>query len=105
MPDKFEQFAIVELMGRQVIAGLVSEQVIGGSAFVRVDVPETEGEPAFTKFYGSGSIYCLTPCNEATARAAVAGLRPKPINLYQLNLPSQVDPRIDDDEDLSDDIR
>lgn len=89
MTESFEQYCIVELMGRQVIAGKVTEQVIGGSAFLRVDVPETEIEAAFTKFYGPGSVYCLTPCDEATARAAVAGLRPKPINIYQLNLPSR----------------
>ncbi len=45
MADKFEQFAIVELFGHQIIAGLVSEQVIGGQGFVRVDVP-TIGERA-----------------------------------------------------------
>lgn len=100
MADIFEQFCIVELMGRQVIAGKVSEQVIGGSAFVRVDVPGIEETPAFTKFYGAGSIYCLTPCDEATAIAAVKGLRPKPINVYQLNLPSNS--IVDDNDDNED---
>jgi len=89
MSEGFEQYAIVELMGRSVLAGLVTEQVIGGSAFVRVDVPAANGIPAFTKFYGAGAIYCITPCDEATARAAVIGLRQKPISLYQLNLPAR----------------
>ena len=40
--QKFEGFAIVELMGRNVIAGYVSEQVIAGAALLRVDVPATE---------------------------------------------------------------
>jgi hypothetical protein len=88
MSETFSNFAIVELMGRSVIAGLVTEAVIGGSPFIRVDVPEMNGIPAFTKFFGQGSIYCITPCDEATARAAVEGLRSKPINLYMLNLPA-----------------
>jgi len=87
MAQSFDSFCIVELMGRQVIAGRVTEQTIGGCALLRVDIPEVDGTPAFTKFYGASSIYCLTPCDEATARAAVAGLRPKPVNVYQLNLP------------------
>jgi len=83
----FEEWAIVELFGHQIIAGKVSEQVIGGQGFVRVDVPEVNGQPGFTKFYGAGAIYAMTPTDEATALAAVQGLRKKPIELYQLNLP------------------
>lgn len=90
MTEKFEQFAIVELMGRNVIAGLVSEAVIGGQAFVRIDVPGTQDTPAFTKFYGAGAIYCITPTDEETARAAVAGLRQKPIDVWKLNLPERI---------------
>lgn len=100
MPDTFDQFCIVELMGRQVIAGRVTEQVIGGQAFVRVDVPETPSIPAFTKFYGAGAIYAMTPCDEATARVATAGLRQKPVNIYQLNLPSSISAQIEDEEDM-----
>lgn len=36
---KFESWCIVELFGHQRIAGLVTEQTIGGCNFVRVDVP------------------------------------------------------------------
>jgi hypothetical protein len=101
MSDKFEQYAIVELMGRQVIAGLVTEQNIGGNAFVCVDVPEAGGIKAFTKFFGPGSIYCITPCDQETAQAAVEGLRTKPINVYMLNLPSRSSVDVDDDEEAS----
>lgn len=73
----FKQHCIVELFGHQVIAGLVSEQQIGGTSFVRVDVPETKARPAFTKFFGSNAIYAITPVDEATAkRAAEAGQAP-----------------------------
>lgn len=73
----FKQHCIVELFGHQVIAGLVSEQQIGGTSFVRVDVPETKTRPAFTKFFGPGAIYAITPVDEATAmQAAEAGEAP-----------------------------
>jgi len=104
MNDKFEQFAIVELFGHQVIAGKVSEQVIGGQGFVRVDVPAVDGQEAFTKFYGSGAIYAITPCDEDTAMAAVIGLKRKPIDVWKLNLPQLTvkSGRDDEDDELED---
>lgn len=87
MSDKFEQNCIVELFGHSVIAGLVSEQPIGGQSFIRIDVPEIDGIPAFSKFYGPGAIYCMTPCDQETVIEAVKGLRKKPIELYKLNIP------------------
>lgn len=100
MSEKFEQFAIVELFGHQIIAGMVSEQVIGGQGFVRVDVPTVEGQEGFTKFYGAGAIYAITPCNEETMTAAVLGLRQKPIDVWKLHLPQlQTGSNRADDED------
>jgi hypothetical protein len=87
MTEAFEQFAIVELFGHNVIAGKVSEQVIGGQGFVRVDVPATQDQSGFTKFFGPGAIYAITPCDEGTMLSAVAGLRQKPIDVWKLNLP------------------
>jgi len=87
MGEKFEQFAVVELFGHQIIAGKVSEQVIGGQGFIRVDVPAVDGYEAFTKFYGAGAIYAITPCDEGTALASVMGLKMKPIEIWKLNLP------------------
>jgi hypothetical protein len=80
--SKFETWAIVELFGHQVIAGMVSEQVIGPGAFLRVDVPAVDGSPAFTRFFGQGAIYSITPVSEEVARLAVKRYAPKPVNIY-----------------------
>lgn len=98
MTEKFEQYAIVELFGRQVIAGLVTEQLLGNQGFVRVDVPAVNGQESFTKFYGPGAIYAITPCDEDTCKAAVLGLRQKPIDIWKLNLP-QLSVGDEDDDD------
>lgn len=98
----FEEFAVVELFGHQIIAGRVSEQVIGGQGFVRVDVPAVNGMDAFTKFYGPGAIYAITPTDETTILHIVQGLRSRPIDLWKLNLPSRPslpDETEDDDDD------
>ena len=99
MSEAFEQFAVVELFGHQVIAGKVSEQVIGGQGFVRVDVPTTDAQEGFTKFYGAGAIYAITPCDEETMLAAVNGLRQKPIDVWKLHLQLTAPRREDEDED------
>ena len=82
--ETFEQWSIVEIMGHQTYAGFVSEQTIGGASFVRVDVPGAgpNGEGAFTKLFGAGSIYCITPTSEEFARAAAARLDARPVSLY-----------------------
>ena len=89
--ETFDQWCIVELFGHSRIAGRVTEQTIGGTAFVRVDVPDTGKNKGFTKFLGSGAIYAMTPVDEQTARiAAEAFNAPPPIkqwDLSHLNLP------------------
>lgn len=84
MTETFDCFAILELFGHQIIAGHVSEQTISGQGFIRVDVPEVDGLPGFTKYYGPSAIYAITPTDEATVLHATRSLRPKPINTYQL---------------------
>lgn len=85
---KFETWAIVEIMGHKRFAGYVTEQAVGGSSFVRIDVPEItlvseKRLPAFTKLFGAGSIYCISPCTEETARAFAAQLRSEAFALYE----------------------
>lgn len=84
MAEAFESWAIVEIMGHQTYAGKVSEQVIGGSSFVRVDIPDTKEQPAFTKLFGSGSIYCITPTTEVVAKALAERHSRPPVSLYDL---------------------
>lgn len=84
MAEKFDHWAIVEVMGHQTYAGRVSEQTIGGTSFVRVDVPQTERGPEFTKLFGSGAIYAMTIVSEDVARLRAASLGLKPLSVYDL---------------------
>lgn len=78
----FETWAIVEIFGHTRLAGCVTETQIAGKGFVRVDVPDTDELPGFTRFYGPDAIYSITPCDETVARAAVLQLRQRPITVY-----------------------
>lgn len=79
--DKLDTWGIVEVMGHKKFAGHITEHVIGGAALIRVDVPAVESNAlpvdnaaAFCKLIGVGSIYCITPTDEETARKAAAAL-------------------------------
>lgn len=77
---KLETWAVVEAMGFKKLAGHVTEQEVAGSALIRVDVPETADEngerktSGYCKLIGVGSIYMITPCDEATARKAARSI-------------------------------
>jgi hypothetical protein len=102
----YEGWAIVEILGHQTFAGQVRPEPLFGTEMLRIDVPEiaersaTERRygpggygayevrypaiPGFTKFFGGASLYCLTPCTEEVARAAVIKLAKKPISAVYL---------------------
>ena len=84
--EAFEGHAIVEIMGHQTFAGYVSEQVVGGGAMVRVDVPAVGDEPAFTKLFGVASIYCITPVSEDVAFLAAKRTHSAPVSVYMPEL-------------------
>lgn len=81
---KFESWAIVEVMGHKRFAGHVTEQAFGSASMLRIDVPEIDDVPAFTKLIGVGSVYAITPCTEETARQAQKAFRVRPFSTYEL---------------------
>lgn len=100
----FDTWAILELFGHQVIAGRATEQTIGGCPFIRVDVPECDGQPAFTRFFGNGAIYSMTPVSEEVARYAIQRSTPRPVSAYGL-IPATTIERAEIDMDDDDDPR
>lgn len=98
-----DSWAVVEVMGHNTFAGRVREHVIGGTAFIRVDVPAIAESkevqygneytypaiPAFTKIIGAGSIYAITPCSEEIALKMAKRDRTKPVQILDLEVKSQ----------------
>lgn len=97
--NTFDSWAIIELFGHVKIAGQVSEQTIGGQGFVRVDVPEQDGYPAFTRFYGSGAVYSISPVSEEVARLAIEQIHPRPVSIYIPKLLAQPEHVYEEDYD------
>lgn len=82
--ERFEAWAIVELFGHSQIAGKCSEQNVAGTNFLRVDVPETEEQPSFTRLLGAGAIYAINPVTEEIARHWAKTLKVAPIDVWDI---------------------
>jgi len=83
MEAKFEEWAVLELMGHRRLAGLVTDAVIGGGAFLRIDIPGKDGRQT-TQYYSPQSVYCITPTTEEIARAVAAQNEPAPVYRWEL---------------------
>ena len=81
-----EFYAIVELMGHQKIAGKLTEQVLGGSSFIRVDVPELPDSPAFTRLLTDKAIYAINPVTEEVARHMARQIKAQPIQAWDARM-------------------
>ena len=75
-------WAVIELFGHQVIAGAVSKVEPFGSPMVQVDVPATDGQPAFTRQFNPSAIYGITYVSEAVALATANEVYHKPVKVY-----------------------
>lgn len=99
--EKFDQWGIVEVMGHRKYAGHITEQVIAGSALIRIDVPEVDvpkryehdssakSVPAYTKLVGIGSIYAITPTTEDIARAAAIEIARYESDVLPVRIPEE----------------
>lgn len=132
----FEGWAILEIFGHQRYAGFVTTEAFGQAVLFRVDVPPLEEREritkhygydddgksvppgstvkesavqGYTKFFGPGAIYAMTPCTQEAAREAVASMQPRKVSVVSMPPEAQVaalPPRFtdndDDDEDFDD---
>jgi hypothetical protein len=97
--EKFDCWAVVEVMGHSRYAGRVTEQAIGGCAFVRVDVPAVADRLPFTKLLSQGSIFAIMPCSEEAARKIASRIVDRPITIYQPSVQHELTHEESEDDD------
>lgn len=100
---------VLELFGHQRIAGYVSEYNFAGAAFVRVDVPQCDDVPGFTRMFHTNAVYCFNPVDEQTMLDVASSLRVKPLTPFDLSEirrkmqtalpPEAFDPELHEDDD------
>jgi hypothetical protein len=126
----FTGWAIVEVFGHQRYAGYVTTEAFGQAVLFRVDVPplaeresttqywtrDNTGKEmppgsrvkrlrvqGYTKYFGPGAIYALTPCTEDVATAAVDEMQPRTVQLVALPPAGVLAAGPDEDDENSDD--
>lgn len=110
MTEKLELFAIVELFGHQKMAGKVTEQSIGPTTFVRIDVPESEKQQSFTRLLNPSAIYAINPVTEDVMKDMAARFSAMPIEAWDIKRMNEkllalgkqevMEEDIDDDSDI-----
>lgn len=134
----FEGWAVLEIFGHQRYAGYVTTDAFGQAVLFRVDVPplpererttkcyeyvDGKGVPpgstvkeaavqGYTKYFGPGAIYAMTPCSQEVAEKSVAQTVTRSVSIVQLALPAaqlagavEADPYDDQDDDDDQDVR
>lgn len=84
MEEKFEIWAVVELMGHNKIAGRVTEHKFGNQSMLRVDVPGIDNLPAFTKIIAVNAIYAINPVTEQDAISYAGQIKAKPLDVWDM---------------------
>jgi hypothetical protein len=83
--EKFDLWCIIELFGHNRIAGRCTEQNVAGANMLRVDVPETGKNKAFTRILTAGAIYAINPVSEDVAKAVAESLNIAPITPWAIS--------------------
>lgn len=73
--EVIEQWAILEIMGHERLAGRVCETLIAGTKLLQVDVPASDKLPAFTRLLSPTALFSMTPVPEAVARVVAGNLQ------------------------------
>ena len=82
--ERFEGWAILELMGHSKSAGYVKTVELAGHGMLRVDVPGENGDVNRTEYFSPGALYALRPVSEEFARLTAREMA-RPISTYGLD--------------------
>lgn len=91
---ELKDWALVELFGHQRIVGWCSQQTFPSGVLFRVDVPDLmkDGKvtrKGFTRYFGLGAIYSITPIDEPMVRQLLPSIDgapvPRPLQLSSFN--------------------
>ena len=86
---QLKAWALVELFGHQRIVGHCTSEAFGSAVLLRVDVPDLfhggkKVREGFTRYFGMGAIYSVTPIDEERVRALlplIDGTPERPLSL------------------------
>lgn len=89
-------WGVIEIMGHKRLAGRITEQVVGGHSFIRIDVP-AGNSPAWSKLFGPAAIYGITPTTEDVALVVADQLDEHPLQTW--DFPESIRVLLEGDDD------
>jgi hypothetical protein len=75
-------WVIIQLFGHKVMAGYATKEEPFGLPMIRIDVPETEKFPAFSKHISPQAVYDIAYVSETAARKTAEAVQADPIPVY-----------------------
>jgi hypothetical protein len=87
---QLSSWALVELFGRQRIVGRLTEETFGSAVLFRIDVPDLMRgsdleRSGFTRYFGVGAIYSITPIAEELVRSLLPEIDGAPARLLSFS--------------------
>jgi len=99
----FKSWCIVQLMGHQEVAGLVSEYEIAGIKMLKIAVPETKRQKPYTQLFSTQAVYSLYQTDEETVLLFCDRNPTEPVHPWKLDPITETDvfpAKLEEDDEL-----
>jgi hypothetical protein len=93
----FDEFAILEVMGKTRLGGRVREQHVFGVAMIRIDIPDGKGGFKLTRFFHPQALFSITLVGEKEATAVAMYNDAPPVTRWEMTQKQLPGGRDDDD--------
>lgn len=80
----FDEFAILEVMGKTRLGGRVREQHVFGVAMIRIDIPDGKGGFKLTRFFHPQALFSITLVGEKEATAVALYNDAPPVTRWEM---------------------
>lgn len=83
----FDQWAVLEVMGKTRLGGRVREEHVFGVPMIRIDIPDGQGGFVMSRYFHPQALFSVTPVGEKEATAVAMRSTPPPV--YRWEMPEQ----------------
>ena len=80
----FDEWAILEVMGKTRLGGRVREQHVFGVAMIRIDIPDGKGGFKLTRFFHPQALFSVTLVGEKEATAVAMYNDAPPVTRWEM---------------------
>lgn len=80
----FDQWCVLELMGKVRLGGRVMEAKLFGVDMIRIDIPNREGRFILTRYFHPNSLYGVTPVSREGAIAVAIYNDQPPVHQWEM---------------------